>query len=163
MSKINIEPKEIKQFSERAYSIVESVFRANRMLKILSKISISWSNRFTIDAGRAYFFDNKIVFGSKLFKLATIEQRDNVAAHEAAHIIAFNKFLEMDHGPNWRQAMLKAGYKPSVFHTINCGVPVKCNCESPFSLSPAQASRAKKGKSRYCCTVCNAEFKILEA
>lgn len=157
-----VDPSELKSFSNRAYSIIESVFRSNRLLKIMSKIKLEWSNRLTVDAGRAYFYDAKIVLGYKLFKVATQEQRDNVAAHEAAHIIAFYKNLETNHGPNWREAMLKAGYKPSVFHNINCGVPVKCKCKDSFRISPARAGRLKSGKARYSCIVCHEQVSLLE-
>lgn len=153
-----VQTQDLKDFSAQAYDVFKSVFKANKVPKILDTLTVTWSNRLTVCAGRAYFYRNEIVLSSKLFNAATPKERDEIAAHEASHLVAFNKDSEMYHGPSFNEAMKNAGYEPFVFHNIRYGVEVTCGC-SNFIISHVRATRLKNG-TKYCCLKCNKNVEL---
>lgn len=148
--------KKLNKISKRAKDVIVSVFKANKM-SMLANVNIEWNNRLTSTAGRAYFDEHKIMLSTKLYLVASQMQRDLVSAHEAAHLVAYYQSLEKSHGPYFKKAMTKAGYKPFEFHDIDYGIPVECNCNKVKYISKNQFYHFKNGI--YCCMTCNQEIK----
>lgn len=69
---------------------------------------ILWSNRMTASAGRASA--KKLTFSVPLLRAAPHEFCMEVAVHEAAHFIDFQRRGKSDHGAVWRQIMAELGY-----------------------------------------------------
>lgn len=147
----------IEDYSVKAHSIIEEVFKANRISRLIKSLKLEWSNRLTSTAGRAYYYQNRIVLSSKVLGAANESERDGVVAHEAAHLVAFNKFADAGHGQHFQNAMLRAGYEPFIRHKIKFGVQAFCCCEDGIYISHIIASKIRQG-ARYQCNTCNNEL-----
>ncbi len=73
------------------------------------------------DLGRCHFASNTIYLNASLLQLNQESLLEETLCHEAAHWMAFRRFgLGIEpHGPEWRDYMRKAGFKPRQSSSLN--------------------------------------------
>ena len=97
-------------------------------------MSVVWNGRLTSRMGQARCTQHAttgerrviLEFSPKIFERATLEQRDETAAHEAAHGVvwlihgALKRGRKADHhGPVWQSTMRSLGFEPKRCHSVN--------------------------------------------
>jgi len=150
-------------------------------------LRIEWAPRFTAKLGEArlriYHHEARVRFSLPLWPRASAEWRDNVVAHELAHLIVYWRKVRgdygrrriMPHGPEWQDVMRAMGYVPRTTHSVDTtGLTrrrrgtVWCHrCRSDHEVRPKVLSHVQ-GRERwldenpgeepggYCCDACYA-------
>lgn len=151
----------LRAFSYAACAAIEHVYAVHGMRRRLRALCVRWNMRFTSTAGRAYYGRNEIHLSGPLWPHATEAQRRDVAAHEAAHLVAFHAHHHMGHGQPWRDVMRRAGFEPQRQHDIAAGVRVSCACAGGRLLTPVRHGRLLRGSS-YRCLACGHAIRPLD-
>lgn len=95
-------------------------------------LPVSWNGRLTSRMGQAKCRTRNGVrvcsleFSDRLWERATSAQRDEIAAHEAAHGVVWlihgpirNGRKADHHGPAWQRTMLALGFQPKRCHSVD--------------------------------------------
>lgn len=150
----------LRAFSPVACDTIAHMFRVHGLRRRLARVHLTWNMRLTSTAGRAWFCRNEIELSGRLWHVATPAQRRDVAAHEAAHLVAFHAHGHEGHGPPWQDVMHEAGFVPSRQHDISPGFPVACACPAPGWASPQRVVRLLQGL-RVACTACRQPVRLM--
>lgn len=143
----------LRAWSHGACAAIEEVYAAHGMRARLRGLLVRWNMRFTTTAGRAWYRRNEIQLAGRLWPLATDAQRRSVAAHEAAHLVAFHAYGHTGHGEAWKHVLRTAGFEPRRQHDIASGLPVSCGCAGVVLISAQRVRRLLRG-ARYRCDRC---------
>ena len=146
--------------NEKIKSWIHEACLANNVPEYSKKITYSFSDRMSKTMGMAYPKDNYIVFSSRIWNKATIEQQKENVIHEACHLIAVHKYGQRGHGHGrpWQHCMKQAGFIPNRFHDVitERQYIVKCKCTRTL-LSKTKAKELYEAKAT--CTICNSNLK----
>lgn len=99
-------------------------------------LPVRWNGRLTSCMGRAKCRQDRVTgersvfleFSPKLYERATQAQRDETAAHEAAHGVVWLKHGRLTrgggrqadhHGPVWQRTMMALGFEPNRCHSVS--------------------------------------------
>jgi len=134
---------------------------------LANKIHIEFNGRFTRLLGRARASEIFIEFSKQLWEVATDEQKENCIVHEFCHIYCYwndnerwqrERFVENGHGSFWKETMVKFGYKPERYHSVDDStlkrrqprVRVYCACGISHQVTEYIVERMKVGEHRVC-------------
>lgn len=111
-------------------------------------------------AGKAYTRTGQIDFNKQILleNLDTFINR--TPGHEAAHLIAFQLCGVADHGPVWRQVMLRTGQAPIRCHSFVVKTPYEyvCGCDTIHYFTKNRHTRVIGG-TVYSCRICKQQMR----
>lgn len=176
---ITISASEQDLVKKTTYETFKKLGITEEILRTRFEFSIKWSNRFTRVMGQARFkpvngnYNATINFSTKLWHLASPEERRDTVIHEVCHVVANFRAKETsrpypeDHGATWRSLMMKAGINnPQRYHTVHykksSSVEGKCGCRVHY-LSSKMAKKIKTIPGYYVvCTLCKTHIVLNE-
>ena len=144
----------IRERIEQVYQVAEQKY--GRTFKRPTSISYKLRGR---TAGRA-FTSGKLDFNLQIILDNLSTFIDRTPAHEAAHLIAHQLSGHLDHGPVWRQVMLRTGQSPVRCHSYVVKTPYEyaCNCDEPRYLSTRMHNSILRGN-KYRCNTCQSPIR----
>ncbi len=82
--------------------------------RLSREASISFSQELGLALGRCDLRERRILLNSVLLQPENQALLFETLCHEAAHLIAYLRYgpAIAEHGPEWREYMVKAGFKP---------------------------------------------------
>jgi len=126
------------------------------------ELTLKLVTRKTTNAGKATWNHHKkelaIEINKPLFdKKENCNELHSTVMHELAHIFTFIVDHSMDHGPKWRQLMVKLGEVPERCHSMNTTALGKKRTRYVVTCEEGCEFRLTKYKlennlGRYCCT-----------
>ena len=144
----------IRERIEQVYQVAEQKY--GRTFK--RPTSISYKLRGQV-AGRA-FTSGKLDFNLQIILDNLSTFIDRTPAHEAAHLIAHQLSGRLDHGPVWRQVMLRTGQSPARCHSYVVKTPHEytCDCNKTRYLSTRMHNNILRGE-LYGCDICRSRIR----
>jgi len=121
-----------------------------------------WNPKLRTTFGRVMTRSKNVELSTKLWKIASHEERKEVVVHEMCHWadLQINGFTH--HGPEWHAMMILCGYdEPRIAHTLvkRKTKSVKCDCRI-HEVGETVFKRIDRDSRRYRCIDCDGFLRV---
>lgn len=144
----------IRERIEQVYQAAESKY--GRSFKRPTRISYSLRGQA---AGQA-FYSGELKFNLQIALDNISEFLNRTPGHEAAHLISQQLTGSLDHGPVWREVMIRTGQSPLRCHSYVVKTPYEyaCGCNKVIYFTTRRHNNYLNG-TRYSCRICKTSIR----